>query len=198
MHERHWRRCRAYWNWQNSRSGKREGADNIGLRFRRRRDQDRVTHSRPERCASNLIAVISHFRSSGIHARTHAGLNGSSPQAGRGCWLSQCAVTAGSTWCAGPRATPASSPTSLADSQVGVERRGAPAGHGRQYEGGRSARRSANHGLARHSRLQYASRARSRCTKAHGAHPRAHHPSRLHRGSTITPHHHHVPDLRSG
>jgi len=54
----------------------------------RRRDATRTAcRSRPERCASSLIAATSRFQSSGpsVRTRTRAGLSGSSRKAGRGC-----------------------------------------------------------------------------------------------------------------
>ena len=67
----------AYWNWQTSRSGKRDGK-RVGFPVSRRRAATRIVcRSRPERCGSSPTAGTSRCRSSAPSARTRtrAGLN---------------------------------------------------------------------------------------------------------------------------
>lgn len=104
----------AYWNWQNSRSGKREGKTMGFPRFKKKgRDQDRVTFTTGAmRVEPDRRHLTLPFVGPSVRTRTHAGLNGSSPQAGRGCWQSRCAVTApGSTPVCGSSCNARSSPT---------------------------------------------------------------------------------------
>jgi putative transposase len=67
----------AYWNWQTSRSGKRDGKPMGFPRFKKKGRDAIVCRSRPERCVSSPTGGTSRCRSSGPSARMRirAGLN---------------------------------------------------------------------------------------------------------------------------